>query len=151
MGLKMNFESDDKIYFDSNIFIYSIENLDDSKSVFINDFLKSLDCRLNQIITSQLTLLECLVKPRRDRNKELENKYLDNIVNNENIFLDDIDTKTLMLALDIRSKENFQIPDAIHIATAVKNECSAILTNDKHFKVLESQNMKVWYLDDLLN
>ena len=116
----------------------------------MNNFLKSVVSNFHQIITSELTLAECLIRPIRIDNKELENMYLDYIVNNERITLEKIDMKTLMIAVDIRAKKNFKILDAIHIATAIKNRCSAIFTNDKQFNLLKTENMDIWLLDEVL-
>ncbi len=146
----MEIVKNQRYYFDSNVFIYSIEKIDKNKSSIVQELFDSIVKNDSQVITSELTLGECLVKPRKDNNMLLETLYVDSIFNNKNIFLESIDIEVLFLMADIRAKNNFRTPDAIHIATAVKNNCSAILTNDKQFKALENEDMKVWYLDELL-
>ena len=136
-----------KIYFDTNIFIYSIER-EETKEIF-RDFFTSIVNKVSSIITSELTIAECLVKPKRENNKELENMYLDILIENQNIHLQKVDIATWILASDVRAKYNFKIPDSIHIATALLNDC-IFITNDKalHNKYIEG--LDVFSLDDFL-
>ena len=46
-----------KIYFDTNIFIYFVEVYDKNEKSFLERIM-----RANEIITSELTIAECLVK-----------------------------------------------------------------------------------------
>ena len=135
-----------KLYVDTNVFIYSIEG-EASKKKAIEDFFILVSNKVKFVITSELTVAECLVKPKRDSDINLENLYLDILVESENIFLKIVDINIWILAADIRAKYNFQLSDSVHIATAILNDCSFV-TNDKGLKNVEG--LEILYLDDFL-
>ncbi len=137
---------ENKLYFDANIFIYAIEGnafLQQS----LKDFLDFVSRQIEIIVTSELTLAECLVLPRRNDNKYLQSMYLDALIKNRKVSLKNVDIATWLLASDIRAKYNFHLPDSVHIATAILNDCS-LMTNDKKLKGVEG--LKIFYLDDFL-
>ncbi len=138
----------DKIYFDTNIFIYVIEEIEINE-FSIYQFFSSLLKDGHQIITSELTISECLVQPKKLNDQVLEEIYLNFLVDNENVLLVKPNMGIWILASEIKAKYSFKLPDAIHIATAIQSGCSSIVTNDRQFKSIEE--IDVLYLDDFLN
>ena len=92
-----------KLYVDTNVFIYSIEG-EAKKKKAIEYFFMSVSSKINTIVTSELTIAECLIKPIRDGNIDLENLYLDILTDDENIDLKMINLNILVLAARIRAK-----------------------------------------------
>ncbi len=81
-------------------------------------------------IVSDLTRLECRVKPVRDQNDSLLQDYDD--------YFNEIVTEIVPLsgvvidrATDIRAHYGFKTPDATHLAAAVVSGCDAFFTNDQ--------------------
>ncbi len=136
------------LYFDTNIFIYAIEEVGKYENL-ANQFLEYLDTGVNGMITSSLTLAECLVKPKRDKDKKLEEIYMQAILFNSYIQCKPINTEILIKSSEIRAEHQIKLFDAIHIATAIQSGCSSIVTNDKQFKVIEG--LEILYLEDFLN
>ena len=133
-----------KVYFDTNIFVYLVEGIEIYQSLsryFLN--------RNSEIITSELTISECLVKPKMSNNKELEDLYIQIIFYNSLVESIAVSKEILIKSAEVRSKYKIKPFDAIHIATAIQSGCSSIFTNDKQFKVIEG--IEVVYLSDFLN
>lgn len=57
------------VYFDTNVFIYALDGHEDYEPVLERLFSIIFDKDL-EVITSELTLAECLVKPVKDGNHE---------------------------------------------------------------------------------
>ena len=62
-------------YFDANIVIHVLEGFSESGQV-LRDILTAMDCGELTVVTSELTVAEVLVKPKKDRNAALETAYL---------------------------------------------------------------------------
>lgn len=115
-----------RLYLDAAPVVYAVEQ--------VQPFANSVDSRLANpdvlCVVSDLTRLECRVKPLRDQDSELLQDYDDffggfvaEIVNLTRTVLD--------LATEIRATYGFRTPDAIHLAAAVASGCDAFLTNDR--------------------
>lgn len=139
MGLLTALQGD-RIYFDTNVWIYAVE----SYPAFIQELLvllQSID-QGNQIaITSELSLAEVLVKPLQEQNKARQDAYKKAIVNRKNVFVVPVLREILIDAAQVRADTGLKLPDAIHVATAVRVQCSTFLTNDDRLKSLSSLNV----------
>ena len=128
-----------RLYLDSVTIIYLIEKV----SVYLEkiNFILS---NSSEFCTSQLSNLECKVKPRKENNLALLTDY--NYFLNEfiNIYCP-INTEVLEVALEIRAKYNFKTPDSIHLATAIYCKCDSFVTNDKRLGIF--QDLKIITLD----
>jgi uncharacterized protein len=81
-------------------------------------------------ITSELSRLECRVKPMRDGNQALLQDFDDYFANTiAEIF--PLTRDVVDLATEIRAQYNFKTPDALHLAAAVISNCDVFLTNDQ--------------------
>lgn len=114
-----------RIYLDSAVVIYSVEQ--------VTPFAAVVDSRLAErdvvTVASDLTRLECRVKPLRDENAAVLEDF-------EEFFEDAIEIMVSLsrevvdLATGIRASYGFKAPDAIHLAAAVWSQCEVFLTND---------------------
>ncbi|NKB70188.1 MAG: PIN domain-containing protein [Candidatus Latescibacteria bacterium] len=114
-----------RLYLDTAPVIYVVEQVD--------EYADSIDERLNQpdtvLITSQLTQLECRVKPVREANAELLRDY-DEFFEEAVEEIVALSCAVIDRATHIRAHFNFKTPDAIHLAAAVEAKCEMFLTND---------------------
>jgi predicted nucleic acid-binding protein len=80
-------------------------------------------------VVSDLTRLECRVKPLREGDIDLLQDYDDYFAEaiEETIALSRI---VIDRATDIRAHYGFKTPDAIHLAAALASRCDRFLTND---------------------
>jgi predicted nucleic acid-binding protein len=81
-------------------------------------------------ITSELSRLECRVKPMRDGNQALLQDFDDYFANTiAEIF--PLTRDVVDLATEIRARYNFKTPDSLHLAAAVISNCDVFMTNDQ--------------------
>ena len=115
-----------RLYLDTAPVIYTVER--------VPTFSEWVDVRLSApdivLMASDLTRLECRVKPLRDGNTGLLKEY--------EIFFERAVAEIVALsrgvidrATEIRAQYGFRTPDAIHLAVAVTARCDVFLTNDR--------------------
>ena len=118
-----------RLYLDAAPVIYLIEENEDYVGI-VDQILEKSDVEL---IASDLTRLECRIKPIQENNQELLKDYDE--------FFSDVVSKIVPLSRDvidrateIRSEHGFKTPDSIHLAAAVVLNCDQFLTNDLRLK-----------------
>lgn len=85
-------------------------------------------------VTSDLTVAEVLVKPKRDNNRKLEQAYLQFLLPTKSFRNSAISRDVLEAAAGIRANSALKLPDAIHFASAINEHCDSFLTNDNRFE-----------------
>jgi predicted nucleic acid-binding protein len=133
------------VYFDANIFIYTLEAIE-PWDVELNDVFSGLLAGEFTAVTSSLSLTECLVLPFRLNNRELVKTFREALLPSYYLDAIPISDKILLSTANIRAKTNLKLPDAIHAATALTQKCSVMLTNDAGFKRVP--NIDVFLLSD---
>lgn len=124
------------IYLDANIFIFFYEG-----EVVLSEQVKALFNALRSHpgkgITSELTLAEVLAESERPRSPILKRAYLDLIVWSGFIELVPISRDILYESVDLRSihrsahGRKLDLPDAIHLTTAVQKRCRFFVSGDE--------------------
>ncbi len=113
-----------RIYLDSAPLIYLVENI----APYASTLTTRLAAPNTTQVCSELSRLECRVKPIRDGEAALLtafDSYFDII--SETIPL----TRPVIdLATELRARHGFKTPDAIHRAAAIIGDCDVFLTND---------------------
>lgn len=122
------------VHVDTAIVIYSVEKI---PSYF--PLLEPLWLRLKagtlRIISSELTLMETLVLPLRNKNFDLIQAY-ESLILESDIQVIPITQSVLKEAAHLRASTSLRTPDAIHAATAISEDCSVFLTNDTGFRTV---------------
>lgn len=139
MGLT-NLLRGNRIYLDSNIWIYALENVPEYSSLLVALFELAENGSLT-IITSELTLSEVLVRPIRKRDTAKQTAYVEAITATENTTAVPISRNILLDAAKVRSDSRLKLPDAIHAASAIATSCTTFLTNDKQFRTVQGLHM----------
>jgi len=149
MGIREILQGD-RIYFDTNIFIYAFEEYPEYISL-LKALFEAVDQGIYYVCTSELTLAEILVKPLIDNKLDLVAIYQEAIQTTPFLVVIPVTREILISAARIRAKLGPQIrlPDAIHIASARLSRCDSFLTNDKRLKA--AQDPKVVLLDNLIS
>lgn len=129
------------IYVDTAPIIYSIERHADYESLLL-PLWAALDSRAIEVITSELTLLETLVKPLRDGNQSLAADY-EKLLTTTGVRTQPITANILRDAARIRAINGLKTPDAIHAATALSVGCVQFITNDAGYRKLASLHVVV--------
>lgn len=126
-----------KAYFDTNVLIYLIENHPTYRDKIVA-LIASLDELGCEVITSELTLAECLVKPFAENDKRSQDIYTASIKNSGFLKVKPVSKKVLIEAARLRSVYKNKLPDSIHLATALETGCDVFVGNDKKIKVGDS-------------
>jgi uncharacterized protein len=114
-----------RVYLDTAPVIYLVEE--------VPNYAERVDMRVSVAdvtqVASDLTRLECRVKPLREGNTALLYDYDDYFaeVVEEIVFLS---RAVIDRATDIRARYGFRTPDTMHLAAAVVSGCDVFLTND---------------------
>ena len=114
-----------RLYLDTAPVIYTIEQVPPYAAV--------MDARLSAPgvvqVASDLTRMECRVKPIRDNDVDLLDDY-DNYFEKAVTEIVVLSREVMDCATNIRARCGFKTPDAIHLAAAVMSNCDIFLTND---------------------
>jgi predicted nucleic acid-binding protein len=118
-----------RIYLDSAPIIYLVEQVD--------PFAYALETHLvgpdTVQVCSDLTRLECRVKPMRDGQDQLLvafDRYFADIISE--VF--PLSRKVIDQATILRARYGFKTPDCIHLGAAIVNNCDLFLTNDHRLR-----------------
>lgn len=128
------------------LFIYLFED-----NQFFSDICASIlgeiESGVKEGITSSITLLEILVKPRIDGNVAAVEDYKNILIDFPNLEIIDVSVQIADIASALRAKYSIKTPDAIQVATAIKEGCTSFITNDYALKKIDE--IEVIILRDL--
>jgi len=114
-----------RIYLDTAPIIYTVEQ--------VPLYAAAVDARLSihgiVLVASDLTRMECRVKPLRDGNFALL-KDFDDYFDGAVTEIVALSREVIDRATEIRARYGFKTPDAIHLAAAMVSGCDMFLTND---------------------
>lgn len=111
------------IYLDSCILIYAMEDRG-ARGAAVRRALADVEV---EVASSALALQECLVRPMRERNAELRDRYLAMFDHIETV---DLDAAVFVRAAELRADFSLKTPDALHLAAAQVSGCTELWTND---------------------
>ncbi len=143
---RLIFPTGSRIYLDTAPIIYSVEKHPEYWYI-LQDLWASADRSEIEIVSSELTLLEALVLPAREKN-EAGMKDYEELLMESDLQLVPISTSILKMAVKLRADLNLKTPDSIHAATAVLTECDHIISNDHGLRRLTIPSVTI--LSDLI-
>lgn len=126
-----------RVYFDTNPIIYFVEGHETFYEA-VKPIFDRLDNEEFLAYTSEFTITEVLIKPYRDRLDELIKDYQGLLLDSDYFSLLGMSASTFLSAAKIGGSTLMRTPDAIHIATAVENQCDFFITNDKRIRNYQS-------------
>ena len=125
--------SSGSVYVDANTIIYSVEHIEPYYSL-LRPLWRGVSAKSYRIVTSELALLEVLVKPIKTGNTRLENGFRRLLEHSPDIDLIPISRPILRQATVVRATTGLKTPDAVHAATALEQVASVFITNDLIFR-----------------
>lgn len=132
---------------DTMVFIYHFEENQIYSSLTFSIF-ESLEKGNFNGITSVLTLLEILVKPKKENNSLLTERYKLLLETFPNLQVKTLNENIADIASSLRAKYNLNTPDAIQIATSLEAKANVFITNDATLKKISE--IKVLLLSEML-
>ena len=135
------------VYIDANAIIYSVERIEPYRELLAPMWQEAGAGRFT-LASSELVVLETLIKPLRDSNARLEMLFRSVFAATEMELI----PATLTVwedAARIRAATGLKTSDALHAATALSAGCALFVTNDSDFRRV--QDLPIVVLDDLVN
>jgi predicted nucleic acid-binding protein len=124
--------SDHKVIaLDSCVWIYHLENHPDYATL-TSQVLEAVEGGICQAVSSELTLLEILVRPLQMELQDVADEYELLLSSFPNLSLEPISRAILLQAAKIRASHGLRTPDAIVTATAMAGGATLLVTNDRH-------------------
>jgi len=118
---------------DTAAFIYHFE--ENRKYLpFTNVLFEMIENGKIRGVTSTITLMEVLVKPKRDGNQEAANEYKFILQTFPNLEIRNVDAEVAERAAEIRAKYGVKPPDALQVAASLINNAEAFITNNRELK-----------------
>ncbi|MDE2798687.1 MAG: type II toxin-antitoxin system VapC family toxin [Gemmatimonadota bacterium] len=109
--------------------IYVVEQVPDFSEKILH-YIQKPDIEL---VVSDLTWMECRVKPLTENKETLLADY-DKFFSQSVIEIVELSRRVLERAAHIRSQYNIKTPDAIHLGAAIISKCDIFLTNDRRLE-----------------
>lgn len=132
---------------DTMVFIYHFED-HPGYSHTTEKILGAVEEGRYHAVTSVITLLEILVKPKREGNLSAAKDYKDLLLTFPNLKIYDLDMRIADMASDLRARYGIKTPDAVQIATTISGGGKTFLTNDGTLKNIEE--VRVMLLDEIV-
>jgi predicted nucleic acid-binding protein len=133
------------IYLDAAGFIYSVEKIE-PYCTMLEPLWKQAQAGQFEIISSELVLLEILVKPFRENDTVIEESFRA-LLNSREVRLIPATRQHWEQTARLRASTGLKTPDALHAVTALAAGCTLFLTNDRCCQRVSG--LSVIILDDL--
>ena len=146
MGSLLILPTGGSVYVDANAIIYSVERVEPYRGLLVPMWEEARAGRFT-LVSSELVVLETLIKPLRDGNTRLEMLFR-SILAAAEMNLIPAALATWEDAARIRAETGLAASDALHAATALQTGCELFITNDTDFRRVQS--LPVVILDDIL-
>lgn len=139
---KVSDELGQRVYMDTNIVIYAIEGIA-GYAAQVQPLLLAMKTAEVFVVTSELSLAETLVGPIKSNNLSIQQTYRSFLTTSPILEVVPVSRRILEEAAQLRATTKLQLPDAIHLATALQYQCDSFLTNDVAFKSLNLPQVKM--------
>ncbi len=121
-----------RVYLDTCAVIYLVEGAPEVRA----PVLARLRRERPVLVVSDLTRRECRVGPMRTGDHATLALY-DRFFRADGVELAPLSSDVFELATEIRARRGLRVPDALHVAAAVRSGCRAFWTNDLRLKAAE--------------
>ena len=130
------------IYLDACVFIYRLEMVVPFAAL-LSPMWRAFEHNSLKAKTSELTLVEVLVKPIREKDRFLTDLYRKSVCQAAGFSTIGITLELLESAAVLRARHKLSTPDAIHAATALAAGCAQFITNDPVFRRVPNLNVTI--------
>jgi predicted nucleic acid-binding protein len=118
-----------RAYLDANTIIYALEGFPEFANLRTG-LLEPLDAGAFSAVTSELTLVETVLGPRKTGNLVAERVFRTFLTPSPQLSVEPVTLAVLEKVIDIRTRFGLKIPDAIHVATGILSGCTVFVTRD---------------------
>ena len=126
-----------RVLIDTSVWIYHLEGHNEFGAA-AGAVLAAMEHGDFEGIVSELTLMELLVRPLKLSRQDIADEYEILLTNFPNLVLAPLRRDVLTLAAGLRAQYGIKTPDAIVMATGIRNGATLAITNDAGWqRVLE--------------
>lgn len=136
-----------RVYFDTNPFIYFVEAHDIFYEA-VKPIFQMVQDESILAFTSEFTLTETLIKPYRDKDQGTIEAFEGLLIDSGYFSLLGATKETFLKAAQVGGETMMRTPDALHMTTALENNCDFFITNDK--RIRDYGTVKVIQVADIL-
>lgn len=129
-----------KIYWDSCILIYRIQQIPPWAEIIARKFTPEMDN--SRLHSTHLARLECRVLPLREGNLELLALF-DKFFAQPEVVTVPLDARVFNLATELRALDHLKTPDALHLAAAISSGCDEFWSNDDRLAKVAGSRIEV--------
>lgn len=138
---------DDRVYgLDTAPLIYYIEE-HHRYLEFVESLFNAAESGRITIVTSTITMIEVLTQPYRVGHDEIAKNYRESLQASQLIRMVPVTDQIADKSAVLRARYGLRTPDAIQIATAIVQNATVFVTNDKQFRTISE--IEVVILEDL--
>ena len=134
------------VYLDTSAIIYSVERNEPYLTLLAPAWQQAAAGQLF-VVCSELVIAETLVRPIRERDRDLETAFR-NVFAAQEVQVVPATRQLWEDTARLRAATGLKTPDALHAVTALRAECMLFITNDAGFRRV--QGLPVTVLDDVL-
>ncbi len=127
---------------DTSPFIYHLQKNPEYSNLTVRLF-EEVEKGSLKAVTSVLTLMEVLVKPKQAGDRQAVEDYRFVLKTFPNLALKPIDEACAERASDLRATYGVKAPDALQVATALSSRASGFVTNDERLKKIRELDVMV--------
>ena len=120
------------VYLDAGPFIFSVERIEPYRTL-LEPMWRQAQAGRFEIVSSDLIVLETLVKPLREKDTVLEHLFR-SLLDAREVRLIPATRPIWEQAVRLRASTGLKTPDALHAATAQQAGCTLFITNDSDFR-----------------
>lgn len=131
---RLTLPSTGPVYLDASGFIYSVERIEPYRTLLEPMWLQAQTGQFS-IVSSDLVVLETLVKPLREGDKVVESLFR-SLFEASEVRLIPATRPLWEEAARLRAETGLKTPDALHAAAALHAGCTIFITNDDDFRRL---------------
>jgi predicted nucleic acid-binding protein len=137
------------VYVDTNVFVYAMET-DGSQGLRARRVLHQLECGDIEAVTSEITLAEALRGGITGLSSDAFRSYVELIAPGGDLIIVPITRDILIAAAVLTTDRKIDLPDAIHVSTALSAQCDVFLSDDRRLPVpagLQKRSLADWIQD----
>jgi predicted nucleic acid-binding protein len=148
MGIVGKLREHRRIMVDTAPIIYFIEEHSRFGDIADDLFKAVTSDKTHHTFSSVVALIEVLIRPLRESDPELAEKYRCFFLHATNFTLYNVDPIIAVKAAELRATYHLRTPDAIQMAVGIENGGTLFITNDRNLKRVAE--IEVLVLEDYL-
>jgi predicted nucleic acid-binding protein len=138
-----------RVYIDTNVIVYAMET-DYDQGLRARRVMRQIERKDIEAVTSEITLAEALRGGNARSSPHTFRAYVELLSPGSELTIIPVIRDILISAAGLATDRKIDLPDAIHVATALHARCDVFLTDDRRLTVpagLQKSSLADWIQD----